>query len=225
MKNKNKTNNYYSCYGDSDPRCIQEEGFKNEWLNQKPKFEKFSFEYSTVTDSFVVKTDPSMYEVPLTEEEFVYYPGLQVKKQEYFHKRTELEYRPQWEVFQKILKENENKGPFEWDFEWINSNYQDREDGFSLNLLKSYIDSYKGSLEELESRMNGKDRYGQELDYQNYVYFIEERHFQDEFNKIRESVIETNRQMGTVGENIPVWEDWVLEKTGRKCSFSQYLSV
>jgi hypothetical protein len=217
-ESQTKTNNYYSCQGGSELNYIQEEEFKNEWLNQKSKCDRFIFEYSTGnTDSFVIKTEESYYQVPFTKEEFDYFQELQVIKQEYFVKRDEIEYKEQWNLFQEILKENENKDPLEWDFEWTNT-YKDRDDRFSINLLSNYTDSYKRSVKVLENRKNGKDHNGNEITYQNYVYQVEERGLKDEFEKLHYSVIQSNRETGTPGQNLPVWESWIEEKTGRKNS-------
>ena len=216
-ESQTKTHNYYSCYGDSNLNCIQEEEFKNEWLNQKSKFERFIFEYGMGTDSFEIKTEESYYEVPFTKEEFDYFQELQVIKQEYYVKRDEIDYKEQWKIFQEILKENENKGPLEWDFEWT-THYGKRNDRFCVTLLQSYTDSYKRSFKKLENLKNGKDHSGNEITYQNYVYQVEENGFKDEFEKLHRSVMDSNSERGTHGQNLPVWESWIEEKTGRKIS-------
>ena len=46
--------NYFSCYGESDERCIREESRKEEWLSRKTKFFKLSYS-KNATDSFITE--------------------------------------------------------------------------------------------------------------------------------------------------------------------------
>lgn len=64
IKNQEEVKNYYSCYGESDARCIREEDRKRRWLSHKSK--NLDLYYTTATKSFKHKPNWGILDYALT---------------------------------------------------------------------------------------------------------------------------------------------------------------